>query len=188
MWLDRFSGKDSNSGSPPPQNRSYSPRRPSHLGPGAATRPGFSPRSSSLQLGLKSNASTTSINSSRVPNGSTLKQQITPPADVTDPLDVLAEIVGGPLIGQTLQNGKSEMDLFTKPPSLVEEVHFNGLGIHDFIQEVEEREDDSNIVTQAVDECEYVCSITRALSISLKLQLQITWKKSNLKICMIRFW
>lgn len=168
MWLDRLSGKDSNSGSPPPpQNRSYSPRRPSHLGPGAATRPGFSPRSSSLQLGSKSNTSTTSINSFRVPNGSTLKQQITPPADVTNPLEVLAEIVGGSLDVQHLQDEKNEEDLSTRPSFLVEEVEFNGLGIYEFIPEVEERGDGSNIVTQAVDECEYVYSIIKLLSTSL---------------------
>lgn len=161
MWLDRFSGKDTTSGSPPPQNRSYSPRRPSHLGPGAATRPSFSPRSSSLQLGLKSNASTTSISSSRIPNGSTLKQQITPPADVADPLEVLAEIVGGTLPRDGLENEIKEADVSMRPSILVEKVEFNGLGLDEFVQEVGNKGDGSNSVSQAVDECEYVGSFGR---------------------------
>ncbi|MCJ1471258.1 hypothetical protein MMC07_009906 [Pseudocyphellaria aurata] len=162
MWLDRFSGNNTPSGSPPPsQNRSYSPapRRSGHLAPGTSVRPSQNSRSSSSQLGVKSNASTTSLNSAKVTHGSTLKQQITPPADVADPLKVLAAVVGKSLPPEGLNNGGAHGDVeFQKPSHLVEDIEFNGLSLKEFalVDRSDEAEDGLNSVTtvQTVEEYE----------------------------------
>lgn len=161
MWLDRLSGHSAQSGPPTQQARSYSPapRRPSHLGPSAASRPGFSPRSSSLNV-AKFNASTTSLNSPRLPNGSGLKQQIVPPADLADPLKVLEEIFGKALRQEDGEQGSDKQDEDEKPAELVEDIDFSGLGLHEYLQ-AEDEEIRSNEVTESaagpVEECEYVC-------------------------------
>lgn len=169
MWLDRFSGHSTPSGSPPPpQQRSYSPgpRRPTHLAPALAQRPGFSPRTSSLSIAVNSNASTTSLAStSRLTNGSALKQQITPPPDAADPLDVLEKVVGLSLHRKNAGNGLSDNDtIFNKPTSLVEVIEFDGLSLHDLAQaeadgagDVEEQ----HYIVQPVEECEYVYRLVR---------------------------
>ena len=124
-------------------------------------RPGFSPRSSSLNVSGKFNSSTTSLNSVRLPNGSHLKQQITPPADSGDPLKVLEEIIGRPLqeIDREhvpLQNGHGS----ERPSELIEDVNFGGLGLLGFLQD---RGDDNSLdirddTVHTAEECEYVCS------------------------------
>lgn len=166
MWLDRFSGHSTPGGSPPPQNRSLSQssRRPSHLVPGPSSRPGFSPRSSSLNVSANFNSSTTSVNSPRLPNGSSLRQEIVPPPDVPDPLEVLGKIVGKALHDD---NGINDITGATrvskKPGEFVEAVEFNGLGLHAFVQK--ESQDHELEVSgfegspeQTAEECEYVCS------------------------------
>ena len=166
MWgLDRFSGHSTPSGSPPPQNRSYSPapRRPSHLGPGLAGRPPYSPRSSSFNVSGKYNSSTTSLNSPRLPNGSGLKQQITPPADFTNPLKLLEEIVGRPIFDEDERHGEEDQSRLEKPAELVEDVDFGGRTIHDFLEDGDERFGIGNIdphddTAQSAMECEYVYS------------------------------
>ena len=81
---------------------------------------------------------------------------------MADPLEVLAEIVGGTLPRDGLENEiKEEADVFMRPSILVEEVEFNGLGLDEFVQEVGNKGDGSNSVSQAVDECEYVGSFGR---------------------------
>lgn len=175
MWLDRFSGNNSPSGSPPPsQNRSYSPapRRSSHLAPGASVRPSYNPRNSSTHLGVRSNASTTSLNSTKVSHGSALKQQITPPADVIDPLEVLAALVGKPLPEVKLENGSTQNGVeFKKPTHLVEDVEFNGLSLKEFaladFSDKEGNEVNSVTTVQTVEECEYVYSLERSINICL---------------------
>lgn len=164
MWLDRFSGHSTPSGSPPPQNRSFSPapKRPSHLGPGPVSRPGFSPRSSSLNV-AKFNSSTASLSSPRLPNGSGLKQQITVPANSLNPLEVLEEIVGKHVHAEGKDQSIFEGDRgLGRPLELVEDIDFNGLGLHDFL----EGPDDANGIRgmgilegaeQSAEECEYVC-------------------------------
>lgn len=141
-WLDRFSGYSTPSGSPPPHNRSYSPapKRPTHLGapPALPTRPSYSPRSSSLSLGLSSNASTTSLpGTSRLPNGSALRQEIsaqTPP-NVADPLTVLAGILGDRENGINLSGAGVESGKTGKPAHLVEDIEFGDLSLQDFIEQ-----------------------------------------------------
>ena len=163
MWLDRFSAQSAPTGSPPPQHKSFAPapRRPSHLGPGAVTRPGFSPRSSSLNVSGKLSSSNTSLNSPRLPNGSHLKQQITPPADFTDPLKVLEEIVGRPLHEADGGQESSQDGLgLERPSELIEDVNFGGLGLVDFLHDrgdeygLEIRDD----TIHTAEECEYVYS------------------------------
>ena len=162
MWLDRLSGNSTPSGSPPSHGRSFSPapRRSSHLAPGAASRPGFSPRSSSLNV-PKFNASTTSLNSSRVVNGSGLKQEITPPTDVIDPLKALEEILGKALRQQLGEKNDTESDLFEKPAQIIEDIQFNGLGLQEFLQDGDSERVNGVLAyddTQMSEECEYVSS------------------------------
>lgn len=166
MWgLDRFSGHSTPAGSPPPQNRSLSPapRRPSHLGPGLAARPSHSPRSSSLNISSKYNSSTTSLNSPRLPNGSGLKQQITPPADFTDPLKSLEQLVGRSISDGDETHEDDGHAQLEKPVELVEDVDFRGRSIQDFLEDEDERHgisslDPSRDTAQCVMECEYVYS------------------------------
>lgn len=169
MWLDRFSGHSTPSGSPPPhQHRSYSPgpRRPTHLAARPAQRPGFSPRTSSLSVAVNANASTTSLAStSRLTNGSALKQQITPPPNVADPLDVLEKLVGSSLHRKSDYNGHSDDGtIVNKPTSLVEVIEFDGLSLHDFAQaEADEAGDvEEQYTVQPVEECEYVYRLVRS--------------------------
>lgn len=162
MWgLDRFSGHSTPSGSPPPQNRSFSPapRRPSHLGAGLAARPAHSPRSSSLNVSGKYSSSTTSLNSTRLPNGSGLKQQITTPADFTNPLKLLEEIVGRPIPGEDEVDGEEGEGQLGKPTELVEDIDFGGLSIHDFLEDEDNRDgmgslDRYDDTVQSATECE----------------------------------
>ena len=160
MWLDRLSGHSTPSASPPPQKRSFSPapRRPSHLAPGTSSRPGFSPRSSSLNV-AQSNSSTTSLNSSRLPNGSGLKQQVSPSVNVADPLEALEEIVGK--LPKTTAPENADGGVVGRPADIVEIIDFNGLGLDEFVQaDSDGLEDDS--VKSSVEECEYVRSSRKA--------------------------
>lgn len=165
MWLDRFSGHNSSSASvPTPQIRSYSPspRRPIHLGPGAAGRPSLSQRSSALYLASKSNLSTASVNSTRAPNGSALKNEITAPGEFPDPLKILAEVVGHPLPEQpTRETTRDDNDEAERPSTLIEDVDFEGLSLQEFSQvDFSTREDeqwDLGFSIQTATECEYVC-------------------------------
>ena len=164
MWLDRFSGHSTPSQSPPPpQNRPVSPappRRPNQLGPGLPQRPAYGPRTSSLNLGSRPNISTTSVNSQKLPNGSTLKHQVTPPADFPDPLEVLEKVLGRKLQldnkADGIPNGCSVPE---KPPELLKEVDFGGLSLEDFahsmdLVESEQAEVDTRMTAQTVEECE----------------------------------
>ena len=170
MWLDRFSGHSTPSGSPPPpHNRSYSPtpRRPSGLEPGGNSRPSYGPRTSSLSINGRVNTSTASLNSSKVPNGSTLRRQISPPAEFNDPLEVLEAIIGRSLSPEgkgNAQNERSDDDaVVQRPTELVTEIDFGRLSLGDFSQPSQyEGEDDdagSGMFTDSVEECEYVCTI-----------------------------
>ena len=166
MWLDRLSGNHSASaGVPPPQVKSYSPspRRPIHLGPGAAARPSLSHRSSALYLGSKSNLSTTSVDSARALNGSALKNEIIEPDESSDPLKALEEILGRHIPEQPLEKKTIVGDEgFDRPSYLVEDVDFEGLSLQEFSQlgfltgydDDDERE--LELLTPTAEECEYV--------------------------------
>ena len=167
MWLDRFSGHSTPSQSPPPpQNRPLSPvppRRPSQLGPGLPQRPAYGPRTSSLNLGLRPNISTTSVHSQNFSNGSTLKHEVPPPSDFPDSLEVLEKLLGRTLQLDNKTDGVSNgCPSSQKPPELLKEVDFGGLSLEDFAQsmesESEQTEVDTPMTAQTVEECEYVCS------------------------------
>lgn len=170
MWLDRFSGHSTPSQSPPPPvNRSRPPgpaRRPSQLGPGLPQRPGYGPRTSSLNPGSRANNSTTSANSQRLNNGSTLKHEVTPPADFSDSLEILEKIVGRrlPRDDKTSVNPDGNGTL-EKPSELLVDVDFGGLSLEDFAHQATSRsrkysEFDNPNTSQTVEECEYVCAIS----------------------------
>lgn len=165
MWLDRFSGQSTQSQSPPPPlHRARSPaplRRPSQLGPGLPQRPGYGPRTSSLNLGSRPNISTTSVNSQKLPNGSTLKHEITPPADFPDPLERLETIVGRTLQLNIQVDEIHDGDVLPgKPPELLAGVDFGGLSLEEFVQKEDLEPPRSEVNTQktvqTVEECEYV--------------------------------
>ena len=165
MWLDRFSGHSTPSGSPPPpQNRSYSPapRRPSHLA-SEPRRPSFTPRSSSLNPGSRQNQASSSLNSLRILNGSYLKQQqIPPPAETADPLTVLEQIIGRPVQKGLLENGTiDDYSVLDRPSQLSEDVDFGGLSLQAFAAAgngvaMNGVSDNQRADAQTVEECEYV--------------------------------
>ena len=163
MWLDRFSTQSTPNGSPPPpQNRSFSPapRRPNHLAPpGPATRPSFNPRSSSLSLISKANSSSTSLaGTARLPNGSTLKREISPPVDVVDPRDVLQSIIGSQIRRGETPLDYNERSVFgEKPEALIEDIDFNGLGLQSYAEDERGLKEFDDITYQPIEECEYVC-------------------------------
>ncbi|MCJ1483896.1 hypothetical protein MMC06_004064 [Schaereria dolodes] len=139
MWLDRLSSQSASASSLSPlQNKSHpsATRRPSHLSPKPAARTPFSPRSSSLSLASKVNASTSSLTgASRAPNGSTLKNQVSPPGDFDDPLAILSSIVGSSLPKDNTNVDHFERDgILTKPERLVVDVSFNGSSLQEFVQ------------------------------------------------------
>ena len=122
---------------------------------------------------MKANASTTSLNSTKVPHGSALKQQITPPADLIDPLKALAVVVGKPLPGENLENGSTQNDTEVKRPArLIEDIEFSGLGLKEFaLVDFSDKQDirvDSVTTVQTVEECEYVYTLNRMVNLSLK--------------------
>ena len=165
MWLDRFSGHPTPTHSPPPPlNRSHSPapqRGPSQLGPGVPIRPGYGPRTSSLTLGSRATISTSSVNSQRLPNGSALKREVTPPADFPNPLEVLERIVGRQLQRQDDPIGHEiEQEQIEKPSELVVDVDFGGLSLIDFARHEDNESRTPEVATrmtaQTVEECEYV--------------------------------
>ncbi|KAL6719841.1 Vacuolar protein sorting-associated protein 52 [Lecanora helva] len=132
MWLDRLSAHSTRSVSPQSHKRSESPaiRRPSHLGPGGAFRPGLSPRSSSLNV-AKFNDSSTSLISPRLPNGSSLKQEVPLPEEHIDSLKLLGDIIGIPVNDEYLSASR---DAVQEKPAILEDVDFNGLDLHEFLE------------------------------------------------------
>lgn len=135
MW-ERFSVQSTPSGSPPPHSRNYSPappRRPSHLAPSPRNSLGSNAGGSSVSLGLSSNASTTSLpTTSRIPNGSSLRQEQHATANVPDPLEVLRSILG--IAGPAKTQEPNGHDNQSHPPLLSgrADVNFGGLSLHEY--------------------------------------------------------
>ncbi|KAL9027666.1 MAG: hypothetical protein Q9196_003843 [Gyalolechia fulgens] len=159
MWLDRLSGHSTSSPSPPPVQKrsSRGPGRSSHLAPVTAIRPPYGPRTSSLGIGSRPSNSTTSLNSPGLPYGSSLRQQIVPPTDIADPLDVLKNILGKEL--DNVVNGQVDGDDATtsqKPAHLVEDVDFGGLSLHTFAENASQEENGNpqHFITQTFEEYE----------------------------------
>lgn len=158
MWLDRFSGHPTPSGTPP-YNRSYSPSqrsRPTHLSPGTPpTRPGFSPRSSSLSLAVTPNESTTSLPGTLRSNGSALKQarSKSPAQDVADPLAVLNGIIGKPGEAERIQVPSEKQSPLQKPDQLVESIDFGDLSLEGFFKKGGNTEVKCDAGIQETDQC-----------------------------------
>lgn len=96
MWLDRLASS-SGASTPQPASRPYSPapRRSvsNNLSPYVTSqRPGHSPRASSLSL-VSNDSSTSLLSASRKPNGSSLRQTSTAPADGPDPFELLDKLL-----------------------------------------------------------------------------------------------
>ncbi|XMA16307.1 hypothetical protein WAI453_009098 [Rhynchosporium graminicola] len=134
---------------------SYAPasRRPSHLGPASAVqRPGFSPRSSSLSI--NSNDSTTSLLTSRRPNGSGLKRTATA-TDAPDPLAVLEKLLGPE--GSESVSGSHATDRADGDASMDDiesEMDFEGLNLRDVISPESYHTQDGLYNTQTVEQFE----------------------------------
>lgn len=121
---------------------------------------------------MKANASTTSLNSAKVPHGSALKQQITPPADLVDPLKTLAAVVGKPLPEEKLENRSTQNDVEVRRPArLIEDIEFSGLGLKEFtltdFSDKQEIRVNSVTTVQTVEECEYVYALNRMITLRL---------------------
>ena len=162
MFLERFSNQPTPSASPPPLGqRSYSPapRRPNHLAP-TASRPALNQRPSSLTLISRANSSTGSLPGvARALNASTLRQQITPPPYVEDPLEVLKKIVGPSLPRDDVSD--DEDGGASRPDELVEDLDFGGLSLEEFVDREEAMQQTWEIElgiqnAQSAEECEYV--------------------------------
>ncbi|KAI9892866.1 MAG: hypothetical protein M1814_001025 [Vezdaea aestivalis] len=135
MWPDRLSNQ------PPPRQYSTSPRRPSHLGPGAfPTRPPYSPRSSSLSLPLNQSSSSLSA-PGRPANGSNLRQSTvaSTPGTVSDPLEVLSDIIGN-TVTRTSSSHTDE-----SRPAVLEDIDFGTLSIQEFAAAESEKKDHRNL-------------------------------------------
>ena len=112
-----------------------------------------------------------------MPNGSGLKQQITPPPDFTDPVKLLEEIIGRPIPGENEGHGKEDQDQLEKPAELVENVDFGGRSIHDFLEDEEEQDgigalESYDDTAQSAMECEYVYSCDIANAPILKMGIR----------------
>lgn len=130
MWLDRFSGHSTPSGSPPPHNRSHSPapKRTSHLAPSQRSGLGLTTGSSTLSLGLSSNGSNVSLpaTTSRLANGSSLRQEHRPSSNVPDPLKILRSILG------VSSKEDDEQDLTRRPPDWNTDIDFGERSLEDY--------------------------------------------------------
>ena len=163
MWLERLSGQSTPSAPSSTQTRSYSPapRRSSHLAPNNS-RPTYNARTSSLGLVSRANSSTTSLNSPQLANGSSLRQEITAPSDVVDPLDALAILLGKKNDKSGVgQEGREDVALYQRPASLEVDIDFQGLNLDAFARDAGQENvgEPRRYVNQTVEECEYVCPL-----------------------------
>ncbi|KAI5466575.1 Vps52/Sac2 family protein [Mariannaea sp. PMI_226] len=134
MWLDRLAGGPVSNPSPPssqPSSRPYSPlprRTSSALSPYVTSqRQGPSPRSSSLSL--ISNDSSSSLLSSRKPNGSNLKQSSAP-----DPESGSAEVLETLLTNITgFESTPTEQQTAISEEDIKLEVNFGGLSMKELV-------------------------------------------------------
>lgn len=135
MWLDRFTAPSAATptGSLTP-SRPYSPappRKNSNLGPSQRYGLGLSgpARSSTSSLDLSANTSSASlVQPPKVPNGSSLRFEQRPPADVEDPLKLLRRVLGQPEHGSDGNNVKK------RSPRPVD-IDFGGLSLEEFLQQ-----------------------------------------------------
>ena len=179
--FDRFSNHPTPSQSPGP--RSYSPatRKPTHLAP---QRPPFGPRSSSLSLVSRTNSSTESLPKvGRTTNGSALRQELSPPPDVEDPLRVLERVVGASI------DHSDSIDHDTpipKPTELSEDIDFKGSSLEAFITESPKTRGGARPragTIRTVEECEYVRLFGAGIHRRLIEGFQLRKKRMTSRTC-----
>jgi hypothetical protein len=165
MWSELRNAQQQNSPiSARRSQRSYSPaanvRGPGLLLPSSTSRPGYTPRSSSLSLISNANSSSSSLpGQTQWTNGSALKREISPPEDVQDPLEVLERIIGAP--PSTSQIPPEEDGPTGRPVELVEDIPFGASSLEAFLQEPSRSREAYRKQTRqwsehSVEECEYV--------------------------------
>ena len=162
MWgLDRLSSYSTPMGTPPPRRDSYSPApRRGYPGPSPLPmRPGLQPRTSSLSLVSPGTSNVSLPPTSRGTNGASLRRRQTGgiPPNVTDPVRVLASIMGGPPRKPVSTNGHSD-DVRHKPDEMDADIDFGGLSLQDFAAaEIPEQQRQNISVhthsAQSVEEC-----------------------------------
>ncbi|EME47750.1 hypothetical protein DOTSEDRAFT_69630 [Dothistroma septosporum NZE10] len=149
VWLDRFSVQ-SREPSPSPtsaSNRSFSPapRRSIQVGPRTLQRrPGLQPRSSSLSLASVTGSTDSLPATARIPNGSTLKNQLSQQSAPTNgpiPLEVLESIVG------PARHSEGDGDVLESvdATAIAEQIDLAHLSLHGFVhQDIDEYEEASD--------------------------------------------
>lgn len=131
LWLNRFTdqatSREPTPSSTPNRISSPAPRRSIQLGPSTSLprRPGIQPRTSSLSIASLAGSAESLPATARIPNGTSLKGQLAGSADVSDPLDVLASILG-PVQGR----GSTESD--GDYVEAAEGIKFGDLSLEDF--------------------------------------------------------
>ncbi|RMZ81065.1 hypothetical protein DV738_g2351, partial [Chaetothyriales sp. CBS 135597] len=135
MWLDRFSGQSTPTGSNSP-GRAFSPapRRPVRSGLGLNTN-----RSNASLDDLSNNASTTSLGSvTKLPNGSGLYREQKPPAKVEDPSTVLRGILGiaEPQSDAGQARAGTELGTGKEPVDVDEDIDFGHLTLQEFAHQL----------------------------------------------------
>jgi hypothetical protein len=154
--FDRFSNHPTPSASPGSRPYSPAPRKTSHLVP-QPQRPQYGPRSSSLS---RLNSSTESLpRATRTANGSALRQEISQPPSVEDPLETLRRIIGI----SVNSDDKATVGLSPdKPATLSADVEFGGLSLEAFVTEQSKGRAKTRPragTIRTVEECEYVHSV-----------------------------
>ena len=165
--------------SPPPAPHASSnalpsvpPRHPSQLSHSAngQIRPQFSPRSSSLNISPKLNASNLSVSSSRQLTGSGLKQEIVSKPDSRDSLDVLQDIAGKPLTEDTAIENNSWPKEGRKDPR-DGAIDFGRQGLREFVHRSKRHADNETLGEDPLDQVNGECEYVRPESISTNLHL-----------------
>ncbi|KAF2722951.1 putative GARP complex subunit [Polychaeton citri CBS 116435] len=134
MWLERFSGTTPSRN--PDRTDSPAPRRSIQLGPSTLSRrPGLNPRTSSLSVASLSGSTDSLPATARIPNGSNLKAELAnpPAAGVSDPLDVLSNVLGSVLTdGPDAQYGQPTGAMQVRPTTLLDDIDFGDLSLEEY--------------------------------------------------------
>lgn len=154
-WLDRLSHTSTPSsrrGSPAPRKLTSTPSRPS-----------LDSRANSLSSLTRPGSSTTSLtatNTTRTTATSGLRQEISRPEDVEDPLQVLERV-----LGYQIARGESETDqivLMQRPSELEDDMDFGNLSLMQYIKAVDDEQKTPAEVTirsyQTAEECRFARS------------------------------
>ena len=132
LWLNRFTdqatSREPTPSATPNRISSPAPRRSIQLGPSTSLprRPGIQPRTSSLSVTSLAGSAESLPATARIPNGTSLKGQLAGSADVPDPLDVLASILG-PISSNGTADGVEDY------VEIADDIDFGDLSLEDFV-------------------------------------------------------